>query len=266
MILRHVLFAIPSQLDGFTLHCFRQVHRLQDVVGFGTSTESAAHELRVHENLADVQACQGCSLVAGDRWRLGTGPNIQPIFLQPGHCIHRLHRGMRQEGDPVLRLQHLRCGQGIGHIAVVANAAVLVLVDKGRIYRFHEHSGRCAMNRPGPVALNRLRSLEGTPCVVCNHAHTTRQRHHLKNTLHRLGGCRLKALDGCTNGWVHAHSGKHHSRESYVNTEGGRASALAHHIDPWHVLAQVAPLLAWLEWRVVGQLHLGSSKGQLGVG
>jgi hypothetical protein len=44
LILRHVLFAIPSQLDRFALHCFRQVHRLQDVVGFGTSTESAAHD------------------------------------------------------------------------------------------------------------------------------------------------------------------------------------------------------------------------------
>ena len=262
----HVLFAAPRQLDRPTAHGHRQPHRLQHIVGLGAPTEPAAHQRGVDVDLLRVEPGELGGLVARDGGRLGAGPHVEPPLAQPGHRVHRLHRGVGEVGHAVLGLQRLAGGERGVHIAVVAQPAVPVrLVERGHD-RVHQRPRRQRMHRVTPVASHGLRRLERPPGVVGDDAHAAGQIHHLQHASHRLRGGGVEAFQRCVQRRVHPHRGEHHLGQAHVHAEDRRAGAFAHHVHPRHRLAEVAPLRTGLQRRIVRQRDLRGVLGQFGVG
>lgn len=140
----HVLFARPDHLDR-SFDFTRNAHGLGDGIHIEAAPEASAQQVVVHLDFLYGQSrhLSRRGLRAG--WHLGAQPDLADLRLQVHRAVHRLHRGLGQQGLLIERLDGaVALGGGPAHTAATspswravapsssaatANSAIMVSVE-----------------------------------------------------------------------------------------------------------------------------------------
>ena len=169
----------PDHLQRL-FHRLGDLHRLDHEVrgGIGAAPETSAQQRGFQGHLLGLETCRLGRRGAVHGLELRSGAHQAAVRLQVDEAVERLHRGVGEVGDVVLRLQHaLRIGKGGRGIPLAPGHQPRSCREPG-IGGMHSRRGQLRPRPLRPVGFQQLTPLFGLPEAVGHHGHPGGDRHH----------------------------------------------------------------------------------------
>ncbi len=264
-VVRHVIFARPHELEGGP-HRLRDLHRLGDEVHVDAPPEATAQVGGAHGDLLGLEARHLRRHSRRHLLELGGAADQARVLADVGREVHRLHRGVGEEGQLVGGLHGL-CGALDGGVHVA-----LLLEDRAGPGRGRLEGGG---NAGGVERLSwalvpgdgeRLARALGAPPGVGHHGDAVGDLPHVLHPRHRLGPGGVEAHRLAADHRALREGRVEHAGQLDVEPELGRPVDLGRGVEAVDRLADVPALLVRLQLHVLGDGQLGGGVGQLAVG
>ena len=260
-----VFFPGPDQLDR-AIERFGDLDRLGQFVVDRAPAEPAAQEAIVDDDRLWID-----SAGLGRALKRGIGvlrahPHVDPVGPPMGGRVERLHWRMREIGNLVHRLDHLRrLGEGRGDVAMAAAVGERA-VERGAIFG----SELSAVGRSGwtevPFDWHRGQRFLGAPEIVSDHRDAIGHRHGGDDPPAPRDGGKIIGLEFAAEHRTIGDGGVGHARQAGVDAESRRAGRLERSIDAPDPLADELELIGRLDRRLGGERDLGGPGRELSEG
>ncbi len=219
----------------------------------------------VHHHLLEREARHSGRCRLRSAQRLRAGPHLAAVLPHVDGAVHRLERGVGQEGDLIHRVDFLRrAGEGCGGVAFLPCDHTGLL--RRRIEALHNvGSARTGVGPVVPPDGERRESLLRRPHVVGRHGDHVTQVDDLAHARdgHRLGF--VQSRDLAAQDRARGDGGNLHSRQPHVDAELGLAVHLVRRVQPLGGRADQGEVLRILERHLVRHRQFGRFFGQRAI-
>ena len=199
-----VVFARPHELYGNARQALGNFHRGRDVIAghAGTPAEAATEHAGFDADLVRAYAghTRGGHLV--ESLALRAQPQLHTFGRDHGGAVERLHGGMRQVRESVVRFHALRGrGCGLGEIAF-RTRYLARLLRQFAVVLGKRHGGEAGVLLDQHFGLQCVSALLGGPGIAGHHGDALGNFEHVGDTRHGAGGREVGTGEAAAARWA----------------------------------------------------------------